>query len=220
MARKNKHKKELKEAKTEIRQLTAEGGWIVGKDEHVQCVVCGKIIKPGKVYRRIPPDEKVPEWRAYHVPECAPGTEAWRQFHPSHLAKLMMEQKEVKSEKRLRRRMKKMGKPLTTLTEKGELIMTKKAKKGEHLKPMEPVVISESIIKKQSKVVQDLLKKLNILKDRSSKEGATIRKSLRKAGFKLSDYREGNGKKEKAAPPSKKDNKKNKKEKAGVEDAE
>jgi len=99
--------------------------------------------------------------------------------------------------------------------------MTKKAgKKGEHLKPMEPVVISESIIKKQSKEVQELLKKLNTLKDRSSKEGATIRKSLRKAGFKLSDYREGNGKKEKAAPPQKKDNKKSKKEKAGVEDTE
>ena len=100
--------------------------------------------------------------------------------------------------------------------------MTKKAetKKGSHLKPMAPVVISESIIKKQSKGVQELLKKLNTLKDRSTKEGATIRKSLRKAGFKLSDYREGNGKKEKEAPPQKKDNKKNKKEKVGVEDAE
>ena len=216
MARKNKHKKEIKEA----RQLTAEGGWVVSKDEHIQCVVCGKIIKPGKVYRRIPPDEKIPEWRYYHVPECAPGTEAWRQFHPSHLAELMMEQKEVKAEKRLRRRMKKMGKPLTTM--KGELTMTKKAKKGEHLKPMEPVVISESIIKKQTKEVQELLKKLNVLKDRSSKEGATIRKSLRKAGFKLSDYREGNGKKEETkeeAPPEKK-GKKAKKEKTGVEDAE
>jgi len=215
MSRKNKHKKEIKEA----RQLTAEGGWVVGKNEHIQCIVCGKIIKPGRVYRRIPPDEKIPEWRYYHVPECTPGTEAWRQFHPSHLAELMMEQKEVKQEKRLRRRMKRMGKPLTTM--KGELIMTKKAgKKGEHLKPMEPVVIPESIIKKQTKEVQKLLKDLNALKDRSSKEGATIRKSLRKAGFKLSDYREGNGKK-KETPPPKKDNKKSKKEKAGgVEDAE
>lgn len=217
MARRNKHKKELKEAKVKIRQLTAEGGWVVGKDEHVQCTVCRKMIKPGKVYRRIPPDEKVPEWRYYHVPECAPGTEAWRQFHPSHLAELLMIGKEVKAEKRLRRRMRKMGKPLTSLTEKGEIIMTKKAgKKGEHLKPMAPVVIPESIIKKQSKEVRDLIGKLNALKDRSSKEGATIRKSLRKAGFKLSDYREGNGKKE--APPKKE--KKSRKEKAGVEDAE
>ena len=220
MARKNKHKKEIKEA----RQLTAEGGWVVSKNEHVQCIVCGKIIKPGKIYRRLPPDEKVPEWRYYHVSECSPGTEAWRKFHSSHLAELIMEQKEVKAEKRLRRRMKKMGKPLTTLTEKGETIMSKKAetKKGSHLKPMAPVVIAESIIKKQSKEVQELLKKLNTLKDRSTKEGATIRKSLRKAGFKLSDYREGNGKKEEKkeeAPPEKK-GKKAKKEKTGVEDAE
>jgi len=179
MARRNKHKKELKEAKTEIRQLTAEGGWVVDKNEHVQCVVCGKIIKPGKVYRRLPPDEKVPEWRQYHVPECAPGTELWRAFHPSYLSKLMMEQKEVKAEKRLTRRRKKLlkeGKPIKT-------------EKGKGLEPMKPVEVPKEVLKEQPKKIQELINKLSSLKERSSKEGSILRKQLRKLGFRLSNFR-------------------------------
>ena len=65
----------------------------------------------------------------------------------------------------------------------------KTGKKGSHLKPMEPVVIPESVVKKQSKEVQALLKELAGLKDRSSSDGVRIRKGLRKEGFKLSDYR-------------------------------
>jgi hypothetical protein len=82
---------------------------------------------------------------------------------------------------------------------KGELPMsTKKEEKKEvkkpknkekPLKPVGLIVIPESVMEKQTKEVQDLLKQLNALKERSSLEGAKIRKALRKAGFKLSDFR-------------------------------
>jgi len=95
--------------------------------------------------------------------------------------------------------------------------MSKKAKRGEHLRPMEPVIVPEAVIKKQPKEVQKLLKELNDLKDRSSAEGSKIRKSLRKLGFKLSDFRgEGNGK-GKAKATEKKVEKKSKKKEAPEE---
>ncbi len=75
--------------------------------------------------------------------------------------------------------------------EKKEEVKEKKkpGRKGNHLKPMAPVIIPEEVMEKQTKEVQELLKKLNGLKERSSSERAKIRRALRKAGFKLSDFR-------------------------------
>jgi len=176
------------------------------------CLVCGRSIKPGQKFRRLPPDERTPEWRYYHEETCGPGTEAWFKFHPSPISKLMMESKEKTKEKRLerreRRRKRKGGgipsteakgtKPITQTRTKEDTTMSKKeekkaTKKGEHLKPMTPVIIPPEIVKKQSKEVQALLKQISSM-ERSSSEAAKIRKSLRKLGFKLSEFREENGK--------------------------
>jgi uncharacterized pyridoxal phosphate-containing UPF0001 family protein len=61
--------------------------------------------------------------------------------------------------------------------------------KEKHLKAVGLIVIPESVMEKQTKEVQDLLKQLNALKERTSLEGTKIRKALRKAGFKISDFR-------------------------------
>jgi len=79
-----------------------------------------------------------------------------------------------------------MGEGILRREEKGGNSMKKKEK---HLKPVGLVVISESVMEKQTNEVQELLKKLNALKERTSSEGAKIRKALRKMGFKLSDFR-------------------------------
>lgn len=211
MARKRKHrtpdekirrKREKAVGKLEEvrKEFKGEGSLVAGKEDHFTCIVCGQKIRPGDTYRRLMPDEKTSEWRHYHYPDCGPGTEAWFKFHPSRLAQLMMEGEEVKKIKRLGRREKRMKqKQLKQIQmEKGEIPMSTKkevkkagaaGKKGSHLKPMEPVIIPESVVKKQSKEVQGLLKELAGLKDRSSSDGTRIRKGLRKAGFKLSDYR-------------------------------
>jgi hypothetical protein len=212
MARKRKHRtpdekirrkrakavENLKEVKKEFK---GEGSLVAGPKDDFKCIVCGQKIRSGNTYRRLMPDEKTPEWRHYHYPDCGPGTEAWFKFHPSRMAQLMMQGKEVIKEKRLSRREKRLTRKRLKQTqiEKGEIPMSKKAekatkkagagKRGEHLKPMEPVIIPESVVKKQSKEVQVLLKELTGLKDRSSSDGVRIRKGLRKAGFKLSDYR-------------------------------
>ncbi len=216
MARKRKHRtpdekikrkreKAVENLKEVRKEFKGEGSLVAGSKDSFICIVCGQKIRSGDTYRRLMPDEKTPEWRHYHYPDCGPGTEAWFKFHPSRLAQLMMEGEEVKKVKRVSRREKRMKqKQLKQIQiEKGETPMsTKKEKKagaavkrGEHLKPMEPVVIPESVIKKQSKEVQALLKELAGLKERSSSDGTRIRKGLRKAGFKLSDYRKDNDKK-------------------------
>lgn len=200
--RKQKRRERATEQLEETRkEFKGEGSLVAGPKEHLQCIVCNQKILSGSTYRRLMPDEKTPEWRFYHYPDCGPGTEAWFKFHPSRMAQLMLEGKEVIKEKRLSRREKRLAKRQLKQTqiEKGEIPMsTKKDKKekkagagkrGEHLKPMEPVVIPDSVVKKQSKEVQALLKELTGLKDRSSSDGVRIRKGLRKAGFKLSDYR-------------------------------
>ena len=213
MARKRKHRtpdekirrrrekatKQLKEVKKEFK---GEGSMVAGPKDSFECIVCGQKIRPGNTYRRLMPDEKTPEWRHYHYPDCGPGTEVWFKFHPSRLAQLMMQGKEVIKKKRLSRREKRLSrKQLKQIQmEKGEIPMSTKKeekkrkagaeKKGQHLIPMKPVVIPEAVIKKQNKEVQALLRELTGLKDRSSSDGTRIRKGLRKAGFKLSDYRE------------------------------
>jgi hypothetical protein len=68
-------------------------------------------------------------------------------------------------------------------------IVKKPKNKEKHLKAVGLVVIPESVMEKQTKEVQDLLKQLNALKERTSPDGAKIRRALRKAGFKLSDFR-------------------------------
>jgi len=176
---------------------------------HADCMVCGKPI--GSVsYRKVPPDSKCDYWRFYHIESCGPGTEAWFNFHPSHTAKILLQNKEVVKDKRKSRRERRKqmkGGGLTVsvngngevahvtpnqTTQKEDVIMAKKEEvkkaKGEGLKPMAPVVIPGSVMKQQSKEVQAMLKELGGL-DRSSKDAAKIRKALRKAGFKLSDYR-------------------------------
>lgn len=205
---KEKRKEETKELRKE---LTGEAGvFIADIGEKVTCLICQKPIKPGQSYRRLPPDAKSPDWRFYHYPDCGPGSEAWYKHRPSRLAQILIAGKEVKREKRLRRRAKKEGKTLEQI-KKEVVIMGKKARKGGKgagLKPMEPVVIPDSVVKKQPKEVQELIRKLNGLKDRSSKEGANIRKALRKAGFKLSDYRTDKpaaAKKEKAGKRTRKE---------------
>jgi hypothetical protein len=65
----------------------------------------------------------------------------------------------------------------------------KSRNKEKPLRAVGLVVIPEAVMEEQSKEVQELLKQLNVLKDRSSSEGAKIRKALRKAGFKLSNFR-------------------------------
>lgn len=179
------------------------------------CIVCEKPITPKQDYGRLMPDATHDYWRYYHI-DCGPGTEAWYKFHPSRNAEIMMKGKEVKKEKRVtrreRRRLRKASESQpSTPNMKGEKPMvkevketkkeeTKKAKKGEHLKPMQPVIIPASVIKKQSKEVRELLDKIAKMEDRSSKEAAGIRKSLRKLGFKLSDFRGDDDKKETPAP--------------------
>jgi len=93
----------------------------------------------------------------------------------------MVEAEKIAKEKRITRRERK-------LLREGR-VLTPKSERGKYLKPMEPVIISKEVIKEQSKEVQNLLNKLNALKDRSSKDGASIRKQLRKLGFKLSQFR-------------------------------
>lgn len=68
-------------------------------------------------------------------------------------------------------------------------VVKKPKNKEKPLKAVGLVVIPESVMEKQTKEVQDLLKQLNALKERTSPDGAKIRKALRKAGFKLSDFR-------------------------------
>jgi hypothetical protein len=176
---------------------------------HADCMVCGKPIGD-QSYRKVPPDSKCDYWRFYHIESCGPGTEAWFKFHPSQTAKILMQSKEVVKDKRaLRRERRKQMKgggvsvsvngngevvhsTTNQITQKEDVIMAKKEEtkkaKGEGLKPMTPVVIPGSVMKQQSKEVQKMLKELSEL-DRSSKDAAKIRKALRKAGFKLSDYR-------------------------------
>ncbi len=201
---KRKRAKAVENLEEVRKESKGEGSQVAGKGDHFECIVCGQKILAGTTYRRLMPDEKAPEWRHYHYPDCGPGTEAWFKFHPSRLAQLMMQGKEVIKKKRLSRREKRLSrKQLKQIQmEKGEIPMsTKKAekkeektgkavKRGEHLIPMKPVIIPEAVIKKQSKEVQVLLRELTGLKERSSSDGTRIRKGLRKAGFKLSDYRE------------------------------
>ena len=225
MAKKRKHRtpeekirrrrEKAQEKLTETRkEFKGEGSLVASREDHFQCIVCGQKILPGSTYRRLIPDEKTPEWRHYHYPDCGPGTEAWFKFHPSRTAQLMMQGKEMMKQKSLSRREKRLARRRLKQAQeaKGETTMstkkeTKKAtKKGSHLRPMEPVVIPEAVVKKQSKEVQALLKELAGLKDRSSSDGVRIRKGLRKAGFKLSEYRGENtapakGKKEKKEKP-------------------
>lgn len=171
--------------------------------EFRHCIVCGSIIKGD--YRKLPPDEKNPNWRYYHWPECGPGTEAWYRFHPSPISRLMLKGKEVMKEKRLQRRARRLGKSIEQLKEE---IMKKKEKtnkkRGEHLKPMTPVIVPKSLVAKQPKEVQELLSKLSKT-DRSSEEARKIRKKLRKLGFRLSDFRDISSKQQ---PKEKEKNKK------------
>lgn len=212
-----------KERRLKRKQRLAQEGNEIIKPPSIRadCVVCGKPIKPGEPFRKLPPDDKTPEWRYYHSDTCGPGTEAWYEFHPSPTAKLMLASKEVVKEKRLERRMKRLKRRgggiksaevgvQTSTTKptksKEDLIMAKAEKtgkgKGEHLKPMQPVIVPASVVKAQSKEVQSLLKSLASM-ERSSKDAAKIRKSLRKLGFKLSEFREGNGSKKETPPAGK-----------------
>jgi len=213
--RKRKRKEKLSQAMLSITELP---------EIHEDCIVCGKPIKKGKLYKRLPPDSKHTEWRYYHEETCGPGTEAWYKFHPSRISKMMMESKEKVKDKRLERRQRRLlrkgrltegeVKPITlTQIQKEDITMAKKeekkSKKGEHLIPMKPVTVPASILKAQPKEIRDLVGKLSGM-ERSSGEAAGIRKQLRKLGFKLSDYREGNGKEK---PPVKKEVEATKKEK-------
>lgn len=207
----------------EIKSLVQEAGTFISVGEHITCLICERPIHSGELYRRLMPDESHPEWRFYHYPKCGPGTEVWFKFHPSRMAKLMLEGQKLKVEKQLVRRARRLVKKggeieqargetrsLLTFKQKEEITMSKekkKSKKGEHLKPMAPVVIPESIIKKQSGEVKALLEELMSLKDRSSPKGSQIRRALRAKGFKLSNYKEDNKKKE---VPKKKEAKKEK----------
>jgi hypothetical protein len=67
------------------------------------CLICGKEIKKGDAYRRLPPDSNNPMWRYYHWPKCGPGTEGWYRFHPCSTARLLMNGKKMAKERRLQR---------------------------------------------------------------------------------------------------------------------
>lgn len=204
-----RERRKLKRAQGKEEYMSAGGRFPVGvflsQGEHLTCIVCGDLIKKGETYGRLLPDEKVPEWRYYHWPECGPGTEAWYRFHPSRISELMLKGKEVKREKRLERRARKLGKTINQ--EKEEKFMKKEKSSG--LKPMEPVKVPKAVFKGQSKEVKDLLTKLESI-ERSSAEARKVRKELRKLGFRLSDFRgELTSTKEKPVPkketaPSKK----------------
>lgn len=181
----DKEKRRLKRVQEAQKFRGVELGVFISEGEHLTCLVCDKPIKKRQLYRRLPPDGKTPEWRYYHWPECGPGTEAWHRFHPSRISELMLKGKEVIRERRLKRRALKLGKSIDQIKEE---TMKKTAEKGKGLKPMEPVKIPESVIKKQKKEVQELLRKLEKT-ERSSSEARTIRKELRKLGFRLSDFR-------------------------------
>jgi hypothetical protein len=46
----------------------------------MECLICGKEIRPNQVYRALPKDKNCQEERVYHLRTCGPGSLRWKAF--------------------------------------------------------------------------------------------------------------------------------------------
>ena len=92
-AKEGKSKKEVKK-ETKVNQAKTSGKLIWNGDPGV-CVVCGKEIRKGHVYRIILADASHPEKRYYHGKTCGVGTAAWKKFREEAKKEVKVKKKEA-----------------------------------------------------------------------------------------------------------------------------
>jgi hypothetical protein len=81
---KEKRTKQAKEAKDRILNITRANGTNgtnrATGNVGMECMICGKEIRPNQAFRALPKDKNCQEERFYHLRTCGPGSLRWKAF--------------------------------------------------------------------------------------------------------------------------------------------